>query len=623
MSLLALVGLPNSGKSALFNALTKNRQRVANFPGITVEKKKGKTVYNDQSFEVVDLPGVYTLDAASLDEKVTRDYILNKKKEEKADVFVIVVDSTNLRKSLYLALQVKELGQKFVVALNMMDVAQKRGLKLDLDLLSEALGTRVIPTVAVDEKGLSDLMEACLDVQARPEKEFNYKKSFESDIKEPQYIQNKLSEVENIIRQSVKTPISRDNFTEKLDSILLHPIFGLGILFVILLLTFQLLFTWADPFVGWIEQGFELAAAGVDGILPDGYLKSLLIDGIIAGVGGVMVFLPHICFLFILINLLEDFGYLGRAAFLLDYVMRKLGLPGKAVVPLLSSHACAIPGIMSARIMENPTERWVTMMVSPLTTCSARLPVYTLLIAASIPNETVFGFLGLPGLVLFSLYGLGIASAFIVAFVMKQTMVKRAPSHLMMELPGYRMPRMVNVLRSTAQKAMMFVKKAGTVIVVLSIIIWALVSFPNPPEGTQGHPINHSYAAKIGKTFEPIFRPMGFDWRITTALIPSFGAREVLVSSLSTVMSVESSEEEDEEGLVQTLKDVVSTEFSLATMFALMVWFVFSPQCISTFAVLRNETDGYKTPLLYGAYTLALAYIMSLITYQVTAFLSA
>tara|TARA_Y100000780_G_scaffold232594_1_gene268501 strand:+ start:168782 stop:170653 length:1872 start_codon:yes stop_codon:yes gene_type:complete len=623
MSLLALVGLPNSGKSALFNALTKNRQRVANFPGITVEKKKGKTVYNEQPFEVVDLPGVYTLDAASLDEKVTRDYVLNKKKEEKADVFVIVVDSTNLRKSLYLALQIKELGQKFVVAMNMMDVAQKRGLKLDLDLLSESLGAKVVPTVAVDNQGLNELMQACLEEQKAPSKTLNYKKSFESDIKDPEYIQNKLSEVENIIKHSVKTPISRDNFTEKLDSILLHPVFGLVILFAILLLTFQLLFAWADPFVGWIEGGFELVASGVDGLLPDGYLKNLVIDGIIAGVGGVMVFLPHICFLFILINLLEDFGYLGRAAFLLDYVMRKLGLPGKAVVPLLSSHACAIPGIMSARIMENPTERWVTMMVSPLTTCSARLPVYTLLIAAAIPNQTVFGFLGLPGLVLFALYALGIISSFVVAYVMKRTMVKRAPSHLMMELPGYRMPRLTNVLRSTFQKAMMFVKKAGTVIVVLSIIIWALVSFPNPPAGAEGHPINHSYAAKIGKTFEPIFRPMGFDWRLTTALIPSFGAREVLVSSLSTVMSVEASEEEGEEGLVQTLKDVVATEFSLATMFALMVWFVFSPQCISTFAVLRNETDGYKTPLMYGAYTLALAYIMSLLTYQLTAFLSA
>ena len=621
MSLIALVGLPNSGKSALFNSLTNNRQRVANFPGITVEKKFGNTTYGEHSLRVVDLPGVYTLDAASLDEKVTRDYVLNKQKDEKADVFVLVVDSTNLKKSLYLALQIKELGQKFVVALNMMDIANKRGLELDLDKLSSVLGATVVPTVAVDKKGMNELMQACLDEKARPAKEFNYSKTFESDIKEPAYIKSKLLEVERILKESVKVPLSRDNFTDALDNILLHPVFGLIILFSVLLLTFQLLFAWADPFVGLIESGFELLGSLVDASLADGYLKSLLIDGVIAGVAGVMVFLPHICFLFILINFLEDFGYLGRAAFLLDYVMRKLGLPGKAVVPLLSSHACAIPGIMATRIMENPAERLVTMLVSPLTTCSARLPVYTLLIAATIPDEKVFGFLGLPGLALFALYAGGIIAAFVVAFIMKKTMVKGAPSHLMMELPGYRTPRLANILRSTWQKAFSFVKKAGTVIVVLSMIIWALVSFPNPPEDATEPAINYSYAARVGKTFEPIFSPLGFDWRITTALVPSFGAREVLVSSLATVMSVE--EGEDEDATIQSLKGQMSQNFSLATMVALMVWFIFSPQCISTFAVLRKESNGFKVPLLYGGYTLILAYIMSAIAYQVTSLLSA
>lgn len=621
MSLIALVGLPNSGKSALFNSLTNNRQRVANFPGITVEKKFGNTTYGEHSLRVVDLPGVYTLDAASLDEKVTRDYVLNKQKDEKADVFVLVVDSTNLKKSLYLALQIKELGQKFVVALNMMDIANKRGLELDLDKLSAVLGATVVPTVAVDKKGMNELMQACLDEKARPAKEFNYSKTFESDIKEPAYIKSKLLEVERILKESVKAPLSRDNFTDALDNILLHPVFGLIILFAVLLLTFQLLFAWADPFVGLIESGFEVLGSLVDVSLADGYLKSLLIDGVIAGVAGVMVFLPHICFLFILINFLEDFGYLGRAAFLLDYVMRKLGLPGKAVVPLLSSHACAIPGIMATRIMENPAERLVTMLVSPLTTCSARLPVYTLLIAATIPDEKVFGFLGLPGLALFALYAGGIIAAFVVAFIMKKTMVKGAPSHLMMELPGYRTPRLVNILRSTWQKAFLFVKKAGTVIVVLSMIIWALVTFPNPPEDATEPAINYSYAARVGKTFEPIFSPLGFDWRITTALVPSFGAREVLVSSLATVMSVE--EGEDEDATIQSLKGQMAQNFSLATMVALMVWFIFSPQCISTFAVLRNETNGFKVPLLYGGYTLILAYVMAAIAYKVTSLLSA
>lgn len=616
MSLIALVGLPNSGKTSLFNSITNNNQRVANFPGITVEKKFGSVQHGEQELTIVDLPGVYTLDASSLDEKVTRDYILNKKRDEKADVFVLVVDSTNLKKSLYLALQIKELGQKFVIALNMMDIAQKRGLKIDLENLSSELEATIIPTVATNKQGMKELIDACLNEKDAPEKNFSYKPSFEGDIKEPQYIQDKLANVEKILKRSIQTPISRDNFTEALDNILLHPIAGLGILFLVLLLIFQLLFAWADPFVGLIEGGFEMLGGFVSSVLPEGYLQSLIVDGVIAGVAGVMVFLPHIFFLFVLINFLEDFGYLGRAAFLLDYTMRKLGLPGKAVVPLLSSHACAIPGIMATRIMENPAERLVTMLVSPLTTCSARLPVYTLLIAATIPNTKVFGFLGLPGLALFALYGAGIISAFIVAFIMKKTMVKGAPSHLMMELPGYRAPKLANILRSTTQKAMLFVKKAGTVIVVLSMIIWALVTFPNPPEGASESPIQYSYAAKIGKTFEPVFAPLGFDWRITTALIPSFGAREVLVSSLATVMSVEESDNEEE--TAHTLKELISREFSLASMIALMVWFIFSPQCISTFAVLRNETNTYKVPLIYGAYTLALAYLMAFLSYHVT-----
>lgn len=615
MSLIALVGLPNSGKTALFNSLTKSNQKVANFPGVTVEKKFGKAKYNDESVDVVDLPGVYTLDASSLDEKVTRDYLLNKKRDERADLFVLVIDSTNLKKSLYLALQIKELGQKFVVALNMMDIAHKRGLDLDIEKLSAELGAKVVPTVAVQRDGAKVLLDACAHEASCEAVEVSPSKTLESDIKQPEYIKSKLTEVERILKETVRTPISRDNFTELLDSILLHPVFGLGILFLTLLLIFQLLFAWADPFVGMIETLFEMMGTGVDSLLPDGYLKSLLIDGVIAGVGGVMVFLPHIAFLFILINFLEDFGYLGRAAFLLDYLMRKLGLPGKAVVPLLSSHACAIPGIMATRIMENPTERLVTMLVSPLTTCSARLPVYTLLIAAAIPNETVFGFLGLQGLAMFALYAAGIVSAFVVAFIMKKTMVKGSPSYLMMELPGYRVPKITNVLRSTYQKASMFVKKAGTIIVVLSVIIWALVSFPNPPADADEPDINYSYAAKIGKTFEPIFSPLGFDWKITTALIPSFGAREVLVSSMATVMSVEG---EDEDEIMEPLGSMISSEYSLATLIALMVWFIFSPQCISTFGVLRNETNGLKIPIIFGAYTLALAYLMSFLAYQVT-----
>lgn len=613
MGNIALVGLPNSGKSSLFNTLTKSRQRVANFPGITVEKRMGNVIYEDSSFTLLDLPGVYTLDVSTLDEKVTRDYILNKNIDESAEVFVLVVDSTNFKKSLYLALQIQELGQKFVLALNMMDVAEKRGLKINLEKLNKEFSCPVIPIVATEGKGVDSLIQAVLEVSQQPSQTIKTEATYQKDIKDSGYIKTKLERVETIMQECISSKLSKDNFTEKLDNILLHPVWGVAILFTVLIGIFQLLFVGADPFIGYIEGIFEWLGSLAMTYIPEGYLQSLVVDGILAGVGGILVFLPHIVFLFIIIYALEDFGYLGRAAFMLDYLMRRLGLPGKAVVPLLSSHACAIPGIMSARIIENPTERLITMMVSPLTTCSARLPVYTLVIAAIIPNETVMG-LSIPGLVLFALYAVGIISAFIIAFIMKKFMPNTSPSYLMMELPEYRQPKIKNILRGAFQKGMVFVKKAGTVIFVLSMLIWVLVTFPKAPDNATEPAINYSYAAKIGKTFEPVFRPLGFDWRLTTALVPSFAAREVLVSSLGTVMAVEADSEEAQE---KGLRKLMAGQFSLATLLALLVWFIYSPQCISTFAVLKKETNSYKLPLIFGAYTLALAYIMSLITYLI------
>lgn len=613
MSNIALVGLPNSGKSSLFNALTKSRQRVANFPGITVEKRIGSLTFEESTFTLLDLPGVYTLDVSTLDEKVTRDYILNKSTDDKAEVFVLVIDSTNIKKSLYLALQIKDLGQKFVLALNMMDVAQKRGLAIDTDKLSAEFDCPVIPIVATEGKGLNDLIKSVKELSLTPSKEVITEKDYQRQIKESSYIKSKLRKTEEIMDKVITSTLTKDTFTEKLDNFLLHPVYGVVILFALLLGMFQLLFVGADPFIGMIESLFEFLGELATQYIPDGYFQSLVVDGILAGVGGILVFLPHIIFLFLIIYTLEDFGYLGRAAFMLDYLMRRLGLPGKAVVPLLSSHACAIPGIMSARIIDNPTERLITMLVSPLTTCSARLPVYTLIIAAMIPNDTYLGF-GLPGLVLFGLYAMGIISAFLIAFILKSFMPNTSPSYLMMELPEYRKPKFSNIIRASLQKGMLFVKKAGTVIFVLSMLIWALVTFPKAPENASEPAINYSYAAKIGKTFEPIFRPMGFDWRITTALVPSFGAREVLVSSLSTVMAVEAADEEEAE---KGLRALIKNEFSFAAMLALLVWFIYSPQCISTFAVLRKETNSYKIPFLFGVYTLVLAYVMSFITYQV------
>lgn len=612
---LALIGLPNSGKSSLFNSLTGNKQRVANFPGITVEKKSGTFNTGDVSHSIVDLPGVYTLDVSTLDEKVTRDYIFNKATEEKADVFVLVMDATNLKKSLYLALQLQEIGQKFVVALNMMDVSETRGQKLDIAKLSSELGgIPVIPTTATEGKGLDQLLNAITNISNNEKVSLNVSKEFQKEIKEPKYIQAKLAKIDTILERVILQKIKQDNFTAKLDSIVLHEIWGPLILLGILVLVFQLLFAWSDPFMGLIEGGFEWLAAFVTELLPSGYLQSLIIDGVIAGVGGILVFLPHIVFLFIIIHTLEDFGYLGRAAFLLDFMMRKLGLPGKAVIPLLSSHACAIPGIMSARIIENPVQRLITMMISPLTTCSARLPVYTLLIAVIVPDEKVFGFLGAPGLALFGLYLFGIVSAFAVAFIAKKTYAPQSPSYLLMELPPYRMPKALNVLRGALQKGWVFVKKAGTVILLLSIIIWGLVTFPKPPADADKPDIYYSYAASVGRTFEPVFRPLGFDWKITTALIPSFAAREVLVAAMGTVYAVDGDDTEDE-GFLTELSSILTKNYSLGTLMALLIWFVFSPQCIATFGVMKKETNGYKMPLVFGAYTLFMAYFFSYLAY--------
>ncbi len=610
MNSIGLIGLPNSGKSALFNSLTGSRQKVANFPGITVEKKFGKRSIAETDCEIVDLPGIYTFDVTSMDERVTRDFLINKSTE--ASAFVLVIDSTNLKKSLYLALQLNDLKVPYVVALNMVDLAEKRGQKIDKKELSESLGgVAIVETVAVKGEGLSVLDEQLHKIMQTKNESSSIDGKYIQEIKTADYIKNKLFQVDSIIKKIILTPIKSDSFTAKLDSLVLHPVLGPIVLMVVLVLLFQLLFVWADPFVGYIEQLFELIGGVVDSSLSDGYLKSLIIDGVLAGVGGVVVFMPHILFLFILINALEDFGYLGRAAFLLDFIMRKLGLPGKAVIPLLSSHACAIPGIMGARIIENPFQRLVTIMISPLMACSARLPVYTLLIAAIVPDETYMGF-GLPGLVMFGLYSFGIVTALIISFITKKWALTPSANSLLMELPAYRVPNFKNVIKGAWQKGVLFLKKAGTVIFALSIVLWALVTFPEPPEGATEPAINYSVAAKIGKTFEPVFSPLGFDWKMTTALIPSFAAREVLVSAMGTVMSVN---EDDEDALIAGLSTKMANEYSLASLMALLIWFVFSPQCIATIGVIKKETNGYKMPVIFVVYTLVLAYFFSFITY--------
>jgi ferrous iron transport protein B len=603
---VALVGMPNVGKTALFNKLTGSFQRVANFPGVTVEKKTGWVTENGEKvLEVIDLPGIYSLDATTLDEKVTKDFLLQKEKEPSANIFVLVLDATNLDKSLYLAFQLKQLGYPLVIALNLMDEAEKRGFKIDLEKLAKALNAEVIPTSASTGFGISELKSALkkhshvakLSQITIPE---NMQKTFRS----PQYVNDIFKQVDLLLKEVTLSPLQADTLTQKIDQFVLHPVWGIFILFSVLIVMFQTLFTWSSPLSDLIESLFAFVGQLVSTNISQPLIKSLIVDGMISGVGGVLVFLPQIMILFLFTQFLEDVGYLGRAAYMMDSFMRKMGLPGKAVIPLLSSHACAVPGIMSTRVIENYRERLITMLVIPLTTCSARLPVYAVLIGAIIPNHPVFGmsFLRLPGLILFALYMLGFFSAMIMSLIFKKTLPQSSPSMLLMELPPYRLPKAMNLFLVMKNKGKIFLKRAGGIILAISMVIWVLVTFPQT--NGQSH-IETSYAASIGRTFEPLFRPLGFDWRITTALIPSIGAREVVVSALSMVLSIE----EGSEGFEKNMSDALVKQFGLGSLVALLIWFVFAPQCISTFAVMKRETNGYFWPSVMVTYTLGLAYL--------------
>ncbi len=608
MTQVALVGMPNVGKTALFNKLTGSFQRVANFPGVTVEKKTGWISENGEKIlEVIDLPGIYSLDATTLDEKVTKDFLLQKEKSPTASVFVLVLDATNLDKSLYMAYQLKQLGYPLIIALNLMDEAESRGFKIDLDKFAKALNAEVIPTSAATGFGIPELKIALKKhalVQKEKLSQISIPPNMQKTFRSPEYVNDIFAQIDQLLSEVTLSPLKADTFSQRIDRFVLHPFWGLIILFAVLIIMFQTLFSWSSPLSDLIENTFAFAGEFISGNISQPLIKSFFVDGIIAGVGGVLVFLPQIMILFLFTQFLEDLGYLGRAAFMMDSFMRKMGLPGKAVIPLLSSHACAIPGIMSTRVIENYRERLITMLVIPLTTCSARLPVYAVLIGAIIPNQAVMGieFLRLPGLMLFALYMLGFVSAMIMSLIFKNSLPHSSPSMLLMELPPYRVPKFNNLFLVMKNKGKIFLKKAGGIILAISIVIWFLVTFPQT--NGESH-IESSYAASIGRTFEPIFRPLGFDWRITTALIPSIGAREVVVSALSMVLSIE----EGPEGFEKDMSAVLIQQFGLGSLVALLIWFVFAPQCISTFAVMKRETNGYLWPSVMVGYTLVLAYV--------------
>lgn len=608
---VALVGMPNVGKTALFNALTGSFQKVANFPGVTVEKKVARmTLPQGKHCDLVDLPGLYSLDVATLDEKVARDWLTGK--ANAAGPIILVLDATHLQKSLYLFLQMHELGHRPIIALTQMDQSHKRGQEIDLAHFEKLSGCRVLPVSAMTGEGIEELKREVLNELSKNQISVVLPAEFQRTIKAPAYVSEKFHTIDAWLREIVKAPLRPDSLTQHLDRWALHPVGGFVVLFALLFFMFQALFSWAGPAQDMIEQGVAALGSFVGGFIPHPLLQSLIVDGIIGGVGGVVVFLPQILLMFLFIQFLEDVGYLGRAAFLMDGFMRKLGLPGKAMVPLLSSHACAIPGVLATRILEDRRERLVAMLVIPLTTCSARLPVFTLLIAALIPSTASVGPFSLQGVAMMALYIFPMLSAILVAAVLRKIMPHEAPSMLLMELPPYRWPKIRHLLRTLMNKANLFVSKAGKVILALSLVIWVLVSFPRNPDGRAGN-IENSYAAVIGRGFTPVFAPLGFDWRINTALIPAFGAREVLVAALATVYAVEG----DEESQSTQLTAVLGREYSLATLAALIVWFIFSPQCISTIAVIRRESGGWAAPLAMVAYTLALAWIMAFLTYRI------
>lgn len=606
---VALVGNPNSGKTALFNALTGAHQKVANYAGVTVERKEGVIrSATGRPMSVLDLPGTYSLRARSPDEEVTRDAVLGRLAgEETPDVIVAVADATNLRLVLRLVLELKAVGRPMVLALNMYDIAQRQGLRIDLERLRAELGLPVVPTTATRKRGIEDLISA-IDVAAGP-----LSPSAESGWSAPDVdaLRSAAREAERIMKACVRPPERPDTLTGRIDSVLLHPVGGLLILGALLFVMFQAVFTWATPLMDGIEASLGALGGWVAAVTPDGIWESLIVDGLISGVGSVLVFLPQILILFLFIILLEDFGYMARAAFLMDRIMGGAGLHGRAFIPLLSSFACAIPGVMAARVIDSKRDRLTTIMVAPLMTCSARIPVYTLIIAAFIPNQTVWGFASLQGLVMFGLYAAGITSALAVSFVIRKVFWRGAVEPFMMELPAYKMPDPRSVAFNLWLRARIFLERAGRIILPLMIIVWALATFPYPPEGASRPAIDYSFAGMIGHALEPIFDPIGFNWQMVIALVPGMAAREVAVAALGTVYAVA-----DPESATSLLGATLAAQWSLATGLAFLAWYVFAPQCVATLGVVKRELNSWKWMWVMVIYMFALAYLAAWVVYR-------
>lgn len=615
---LALVGTPNSGKTSLFNALTGSRQKVANYPGVTVERKEGFFVTPlGRQVSVVDLPGTYSLRGRSPDEEITRDFVLGKASGETVpDLVLCVADSTNLRLTIRLLLELKRTGRPMILVLNMFDIASRRGISVDVERLAKELGVPVVTSIAVRKGGTAELLALTDEISARlaaEPAENTWRALSVSELRTTQ------READRIISDCVSLPSRPDTWTARIDAVVLHPVGGLIVLALILFVMFQAVFAWAQPLMKLLQSGFDVLGDFVHATLPDGLLQSFLQNGAISGVGSVVVFLPQIIIIFLFILLLEDFGYMARAAFLMDRIMGGAGLHGRAFIPLLSSFACAIPGIMATRVIDNKRDRLTTILIAPLMTCSARIPVYTLIISAFIPAKDVWGFINLQGLVMFGLYAAGIVSALAVSFLIKFFMLRDyAPAPFMLELPDYKMPRAKSIALGVYTRAKMFLHRAGTTIFSMMVLIWFLASFPQPPAGATEPAIDFSLAAMIGKTIEPLLAPVGFNWQIAVALIPGMAAREVAVAALGTVYAIEGGKEAAEQ-----IGQVLATKWSLATALAMLAWYIFAPQCASTLAVIRRETGSWGWMAATFAYMLVLAYAASLLTYNVAVALGA
>jgi ferrous iron transport protein B len=644
---IALAGNPNAGKTTLFNFLTGLSQKIANYPGVTVERKSGVWKVGDVSANLIDLPGLYSLETTSLDESIARDVLTGDVEGvPKPDVIVAVVDSTNLERNLYLVTQLFEYGIPVVVALTMIDVFEKQKHQINAGKLSELLHAPVVEVNVKSGRGKSELVDSVKKIiGSRPVIPFEAE---EHNGNGNSKIFARYNFISDVVQRSVKhNDREAHQLSEKIDGVLTHRFFGLVILIAVLLLVFQTIFSWATLPMDLLEKGFGGLGDLVKSQMSEGILTDLLVDGVIAGVGGVMIFLPQILLLFLFISILEDTGYLARAAFLLDKLMSRVGLHGKAFLPLMSSFACAIPGIMATRTIEDRRDRFATILIAPLMSCSARLPVYTLMIAAFFAGQTVFGFLSLGAVIMLAMYLLGIVAAIVVAFVLKRTILKARPAPFVMELPPYRLPNIRTIFQNMLTRAWLFVKRAGTVILAISIVLWALMYFPRsgsvvaPQQSIEsGRPVSaaerteepvfdiapesaqlqNSYAGKLGRIIEPVIRPLGFDWKIGVALIASFAAREVLVSTLSIIYNVGKDENEESETLISAIRHAKKADGSVVwtplTAVTLMVFFVLAMQCMSTVAVVRRETNSWAWTLFMVGYMTVLAYAAAFVTYQ-------